>query len=100
MNIPNCTKKFKVADSKVHTARGYGFGQSEKNLGYALGEHQLGKDAVVCTKISCDAIAEQGVEALVNESLRNLRRDSVDIVLLHNPPDAEVVKVMVSPIHS
>lgn len=68
------------------TARSYGNGQSETNLGKVLQE--LKPDVVVGTKVSLggedldrieDAVAEQ-----VDGCLARLGRDSVDVIYLHN----------------
>ena len=68
------------------TARSYGSGQSETNLGRVLKE--LNPEVVVGTKVSLggedldrieDAVAEQ-----VDGCLARLGRDSVDVIYLHN----------------
>jgi aryl-alcohol dehydrogenase-like predicted oxidoreductase len=76
------------------TAAGYGAGRSEALLGQALASSELGAEAVVCTKVALttdEAAAGRAGPHLVAElegSLRRLRRDHVDILLLHGPPDA------------
>lgn len=66
------------------TAPLYGDGESEANLGDAL--HDLGAaDVVVSTKVEIgDDLSSAGVRASLAASLRRLRRDRLDIVLVHN----------------
>ena len=69
------------------TARMYGNGQSETNLGQILQE--LKADVVVGTKVQLrpnelDRI-EQAVTESVEGSLQRLRREQVDLFQLHNP---------------
>lgn len=71
------------------TAPGYGSGHSEEFLGEVLGPRR--RDVVICTKFGHGAQGgtDFGVSAIrpsVEESLRRLRTDYLDIVLLHNPP--------------
>jgi aryl-alcohol dehydrogenase-like predicted oxidoreductase len=71
------------------TAPGYGGGHSEEFLGEVLSP--LRRDVVICSKFGHSARGETdfGVSAIrpsVEESLRRLRTDYLDIVLLHNPP--------------
>jgi L-galactose dehydrogenase/L-glyceraldehyde 3-phosphate reductase len=76
----------------VDTAPAYGKGQSEQALGWLLKE--LHTQPHLSTKVYLDParlsdIAGQ-VERSVHESLQRLGRESVDVLLLHNPiePDA------------
>lgn len=68
------------------TARSYGDGQSETNLGAVLRE--LNADVVVGTKVTLrepDLVDIGGaIRAQVDEGLGRLGRDSVDVILLHN----------------
>lgn len=71
------------------TAPGYGGGASEAFLGEVLGSHR--RDVVICTKFghTAQGVTDFGAAAIrssVEESLRRLRTDYLDIVLLHNPP--------------
>ncbi|HEY0414378.1 MAG TPA: aldo/keto reductase [Allosphingosinicella sp.] len=75
------------------TAADYGDGRSETLLGEALASSPAGAGAIVCTKA---ALTPDEAEAgrlgprfarAVEASLRRLRRDRIDILLLHNPPD-------------
>ena len=79
------------------TAPFYGNGQSESNLGHAL--RQLNREAVIGTKVRIDPAllnepesdkrVAEAVEASLNESLRRLRRDHVDLLQLHNAVSSE-----------
>ncbi len=76
--------------SLFDTAPGYAGGESERTLGRALGSAH-GAAAVVCTKFGHrpDGTTDWDVRslpAMVAESARRLRRERVDVVLLHNPP--------------
>ncbi len=68
------------------TAAIYGDGQSETNLGWVLEE--LGADVLVGTKVRLRATElnniEQAVITSVDNSLKRLRRDQVDLIQLHN----------------
>ena len=72
------------------TARLYGNGQSETNLGLVLRE--LSADVIVGTKVKLEASDMQDVESAVvthvEGSLKRLGRESVDIVSLHHPVGA------------
>lgn len=68
------------------TAANYGGGQSEKNLGNVLDE--LKPNVFVGTKVNVPLEAVETGDAIqrsVEESLRRLKRDSVDLLQLHNP---------------
>lgn len=69
------------------TAQLYGDGVSESNLGRVLDE--LGADVLVGTKVRPAGAALDNfgpwIVAAVEESLRRLRRDCVDLIQLHNP---------------
>jgi aryl-alcohol dehydrogenase-like predicted oxidoreductase len=68
----------------IDTAPLYGDGESEENLGRVL-QGLPGADVVVSTKVELqDARDAEGVRASLHASLRRLRRDRLDIVLLHN----------------
>ena len=75
----------------VDTAPMYGKGQSEQALGWLLKE--LHTQPHLSTKVYLDIerlddIAGQ-VERSVHESLRRLDRESVDVLLLHNPVERD-----------
>ncbi|WP_128548582.1 aldo/keto reductase [Larkinella soli] len=78
------------------TADSYGQGQSEILLGKAL-RGRTGEEVTVCTKfgnvLNAGGVPGQdfGPDYLpkaVENSLRRLQRDTLDILLLHSPPDA------------
>jgi aryl-alcohol dehydrogenase-like predicted oxidoreductase len=68
------------------TAPSYGDGKSETHLGRALAE--IGEEVVVSTKVrlATEALADiaGATAAGVEESLRRLGRESVDLIQLHN----------------
>ncbi len=71
----------------IDTAPSYGAGESEAALGRLLPE--IGGNPLLATKVQLDltageSIADQVARSLA-ASLARLRRDSVDIVQLHNP---------------
>lgn len=71
----------------IDTAPGYGQTRSEQALGWLLGE--IADKPHLSTKVRLDTarlhdIAGQ-VERSIHESLERLRRQSVDVLLLHNP---------------
>ena len=79
----------------VDTAPSYGKGQSEQALGWLLKE--LHTQPHLSTKVYLDParlddIAGQ-VERSMHESLRRLGCDSVDVLLLHNPIEADAVTI-------
>lgn len=73
--------------SYFDTAAIYGDGMSEANLGSVLEE--LGAEVIVGTKVRLlpeeMGNIEQSVFDSVEKSLKRLRRDSVDLIQLHNP---------------
>ncbi|MBO0952104.1 aldo/keto reductase [Fibrella sp. HMF5405] len=83
----------------IDTADSYGAGQAETLVGQALaGHHQSASLAVeICTKFGNrrDASGQPTQDysptyltEAVDASLRRLQRDTLDILLLHSPPDA------------
>lgn len=71
------------------TAPGYGGGASEQLLGQALRGRR--DAAVICTKFGHTAEGENdfsmvSLRPALENSLRHLRTDRVDVLLLHNPP--------------
>lgn len=73
------------------TARSYGNGVSETNLGRVLAE--LRADPIVGTKVQLTAAEMDGIAAAitaaVEDSLRRLRRDRLDLIQLHNSVGTE-----------
>lgn len=72
------------------TAPGYGHGRSEELLGQVL--KSVRQDVIICTKFShYSADGERDfdvahIRPTLEESLRRLQSDYVDVLLLHNPP--------------
>ncbi len=75
------------------TSPDYGKGLAEVNLGRVLRELGDGADALIMTKVEImpedldlylDRVADRVVES-VEDSLTRLRRDHIDILVLHNP---------------
>jgi aryl-alcohol dehydrogenase-like predicted oxidoreductase len=80
----------------VDTAPGYGGGRSEELLGRALAGRRDG--VVLCTKFGYwpDRRADHDasrIEESVEQSLRRLRTDYVDLLLVHSPPDPAVLEI-------
>jgi aryl-alcohol dehydrogenase-like predicted oxidoreductase len=85
----------------IDTAAAYGKGQSEQALGWLLKE--IPNSPYLSTKVILDTeqlddIRGQ-VERSLHESLQRLDRDSVDLLLLHNPIQPQAVGGAVSPAH-
>jgi aryl-alcohol dehydrogenase-like predicted oxidoreductase len=66
------------------TAEGYCEGRSEELIGRVLGNKS---DVVICTKVGGGRgkLEPQRIRPAAEESLRRLRRDRIDVYLLHNP---------------
>jgi aryl-alcohol dehydrogenase-like predicted oxidoreductase len=81
-------KALELGINHFDTSRVYGEGRSEDNLGATLKE--LRSDAYVSTKVNIDqqVLAEghlgRSVRRLGEESLKRLRRDYIDVLLIHN----------------
>ena len=78
----------------VDTAPIYGGGRSEELLGQALRERR--RRVVVCTKFGYwpDRTADfspDRIEESVEGSLRRLRTDYLDVLLIHSPPDPGIL---------
>lgn len=83
-------RAFRAGVTYFDTAPGYGQGRSEENLGRALQALGLGDRVVIGTKVRFDTEAELADPAAtarksLEASLKRLRRESVEMVLLHNP---------------
>ena len=80
----------------VDTAPGYGGGRSEELLGRALAGRR--DEVVLCTKFGYwpdrrpDHDAAR-IEESVEQILRRLRTNTVDLLLVHSPPDPAVLDV-------
>jgi aryl-alcohol dehydrogenase-like predicted oxidoreductase len=71
------------------TAPGYGGGRSEELLGEGL--KSVRRDIILCTKFGHTAegatdFSSSAIRPSIEASLRRLRTDTLDIVLMHNPP--------------
>ncbi len=72
--------------SAFDTAEGYGDGESERRLSKALGNKK--DDVIIISKIWPDAeITIEGYKERLENSLRALNRDYVDVYLVHWPGD-------------
>ena len=84
-------RAYEVGVTFFDTAEGYSEGRSEEVLGDAL----EGKpDVVICTKVGGRAggpLTPERIRASAEASLRRLRRDAIDVYLLHNPT-TEVIR--------
>lgn len=77
----------------IDTADVYGHGHSEELIGEVVGDRD---DVVVCTKVGGDFQTRPGrvllnfaptyIRMACEQSLRRLRREAIDVYLLHNPP--------------
>ena len=78
-------RAYEVGVTFFDTAEGYSEGRSEELLGKAFeGKH----DVVICTKVGGRALGPmtpERIRASAEASLRRLRRDAIDVYLLHNP---------------
>jgi aryl-alcohol dehydrogenase-like predicted oxidoreductase len=90
----------------IDTAPVYGFGRSEEIVGKALAENQLQSRAVIATKVGLDwkdgkpfrNASRARIMKEVEDSLRRLRTDRIDIYQIHWPdpqtPIAETAAAM------
>ena len=75
------------------TAAGYGNGKSEEILGKAIDSSSKKYATTVCTKIELTDFEiktlqfEENFLEKVEKSLTRLKRERIEILLLHNPPD-------------
>jgi pyridoxine 4-dehydrogenase len=73
----------------IDTAHTYAGGQSEDTIGTALAP--IPDDCVVATKGGWNGARPEALRAEIEESLRRLRTDSIDLYHLHRPdPDTEI----------
>ena len=76
------------------TASTYGNGKSEEALGKAISSSLLKEEAIICTKIPLtnqetnNLSHSEDLKEQVNASLKRLKRETIDILLVHNPPDS------------
>ena len=78
-------RAFEMGISFFDTSPIYGDGTSERNLGRALSDLGVGSEAVISTKLalSRDWTANE-IQSSLQRSLDRLKRDRLDVVLLHN----------------
>ncbi|MGA9525664.1 MAG: aldo/keto reductase [Myxococcaceae bacterium] len=77
----------------LDTAPAYGQGRSEEIIGRALAEHPRGRDIVVATKVGLDWTTgglkrnsrPERLRKELEDSLRRLRRDRIDVYQVHWP---------------
>ena len=76
----------------IDTADSYGKGHSEKLIGEVLYERK-DKDSIICTKFGWDFYDDKGIKSnlkkkyilfAVEQSLKRLNRDTLDIYLIHS----------------
>lgn len=100
-NGPDADESTRIVDEAlragctfIDTASGYADGRSEEFLGQALQGRR--EQAVLCTKVWADEwtldprTEADRIERSVEDSLRRLRTDYLDILLVHSPP-AEIL---------
>jgi len=79
-------KALELGISAFDTAEGYGEGESERRLGKALGHKK--QDVIIISKIWPDAsLTSNDYHKRLNNSLKALKRDYVDVYLVHFPSD-------------
>jgi aryl-alcohol dehydrogenase-like predicted oxidoreductase len=79
-------KAIDLGISAFDTAEGYGDGESERRLGKALGYKK--QDVIIISKIWPDAsLTSNDYHKRLNNSLKALKRDYVDVYLVHFPSD-------------
>jgi aryl-alcohol dehydrogenase-like predicted oxidoreductase len=95
-NLDDTSEALRIVDQSLaagcnffDTAPGYGYGRSEDLLGQAL--KSVRKEVIICTKFGyspegVENFNTENIRPLLEGSLRRLRTDYVDILLLHNPP--------------
>ena len=84
-------RAYEVGVTFFDTAEGYSEGRSEELLGKAFEDKH---DVVICTKVGGRALGPmtpERIRASAEASLRRLRRDAIDVYLLHNPT-TEVIR--------
>ncbi len=77
-------RAYEVGVTFFDTAEGYSQGRSEEVVGRVLGNKD---DVVVCTKVGMGGgpITADRIRSAAEASLSRLRRDAIDVYLLHNP---------------
>jgi aryl-alcohol dehydrogenase-like predicted oxidoreductase len=79
-------KALELGISAFDTAEGYGDGESERRLGKALGHKK--QDVIIISKVWPDAsLTSDDYHKRLNNSLKALNRDYIDVYLVHFPSD-------------
>jgi aryl-alcohol dehydrogenase-like predicted oxidoreductase len=84
-------KAYELGVTFFDTAEAYSDGRSEKVLGMVLGKKL---DALICTKVggrNSPITDPQRIRNSAESSLKRLRRDAIDVYLLHVPSPAQVL---------
>lgn len=79
-------KAVEVGINFIDTAMIYGRGMSEDFIGRALSELGTRDQIVISTKIPGEFLSPDDVPRAVERSLRRLRTDRIDLLLIHWPP--------------
>ncbi|GMA62653.1 aldo/keto reductase [Alicyclobacillus fastidiosus] len=82
-NIEAIQTAFEMGITSFDTAEGYGQGHSEDIVGAALDGRR--KDAVIATKVSPGHLRADDVRRSVEQSIKRLRTDYIDIYYVHWP---------------
>lgn len=82
-NIKAIQTAFELGITSFDTAEGYGQGHSEEIVGTALEGKR--KDVVIATKVSANHLRKDDIRKSVEQSLKRLRTDYIDIYYVHWP---------------
>ncbi|MFD1677641.1 aldo/keto reductase [Alicyclobacillus fodiniaquatilis] len=82
-NIRAIQTAFEMGITSFDTAEGYGQGHSEEIVGIALEGKR--KEAVIATKVSPNHLRPDDIRRSVEQSLKRLRTDYIDIYYIHWP---------------
>ena len=77
-------KALELGINLIDTAEAYGFGTSEKIIGEAIKDHDR-EEIIITTKFLPIAIRPSSVVRALNNSLKRLQTDYIDIYLIHWP---------------
>ncbi|GLG01505.1 oxidoreductase [Alicyclobacillus hesperidum subsp. aegles] len=93
VNIQAIQTAFELGINSFDTAEGYGQGHSEEIVGFALeGKRQ---DCVIATKVSPNHLKRDDILRSIEQSLKRLRTDYVDIYYVHWPnPEIPLTETM------
>lgn len=79
-------KAVEVGVNFIDTAMIYGRGMSEDFIGRALSELGARDQVVISTKIPGEFLSPDDIPRAIDRSLRRLRTDRIDLLLVHWPP--------------